>query len=308
MNVTDSAGRWLLMHRPRREARVRLLCLPYAGGGASAFRHWPDALTSSIEVCPVQLPGRENRFVEAPFTRAEAVVEAMAPALRPVLDRPYALFGHSMGAMLGFELIPCAGGATRSRCSSSSPPPAPPQLPRPGAPIHALPETAFVEAAAGAAGDAGRIPPGQGAAAVRPARPAGRLHGGGNLPLHAGRAPGCPLSAFGGRSDGAVSFAELAGGPISPARDFRLQMLPESLLPARPGARADPHPDHRAPADPVPGTPHAVPHHRGGYTSHSRRGCRCHAGTWWRSRRGERTPGIAPRALRRGRGGQWRGA
>ncbi|HEX2514627.1 MAG TPA: thioesterase domain-containing protein, partial [Chloroflexota bacterium] len=59
MNVTDSAGRWLLMHRPRREARVRLLCLPYAGGGASAFRHWPDALTSSIEVCPVQLPGRE---------------------------------------------------------------------------------------------------------------------------------------------------------------------------------------------------------------------------------------------------------
>src|SRR5688500_15270285 len=83
MNVADSAGRWLLMHRPRREARVRLLCLPYAGGGASAFRHWPDALTSSIEVCPVQLPGRENRFVEAPFTRAEAVVEAMAPALRP---------------------------------------------------------------------------------------------------------------------------------------------------------------------------------------------------------------------------------
>ena len=53
----------------------------------------------------MQLPGRENRFVEAPFTRAEAVVEAMAPAAGPVLDRPYALFGHSMGAMLGFELI-----------------------------------------------------------------------------------------------------------------------------------------------------------------------------------------------------------
>ena len=139
MNVTDSAGRWLLMHRPRREARVRLLCLPYAGGGASAFRHWPDALTSSIEVCPVQLPGRENRFVEAPFTRAEAVVEAMAPALRPVLDRPYALFGHSMGAMLGFELIrhlrrrgdPVQFFVSAARAHAAAPA---------GAPIHALPE------------------------------------------------------------------------------------------------------------------------------------------------------------------------
>jgi medium-chain acyl-[acyl-carrier-protein] hydrolase len=227
MNVADSAGRWLLMHRPRREARVRLLCLPYAGGGASAFRHWPDALTSSIEVCPVQLPGRENRFVEAPFTRAEAVVEAMAPALRPVLDRPYALFGHSMGAMLGFELIrhlrrrgdplPVQFFVSAARA---------PQLPRPGAPIHALPDAAFVERLRGLQGTPEGIL--QDKELLQFVLPA--LRADFTVVETYRYTPGerldCLLTAFGGRSDGAVSFAELAGWSDQARRDFRLQMLP----------------------------------------------------------------------------------
>ncbi|MEV0232198.1 alpha/beta fold hydrolase [Nonomuraea sp. NPDC050786] len=83
---------------------LRLICVPYAGGGAAMFRQWrlPDDL--ACEVWAVQLPGRESRFRERPLRRIEPVVDALAHELLPLLDRPYALFGHSMGALLAFEL------------------------------------------------------------------------------------------------------------------------------------------------------------------------------------------------------------
>ncbi|HWK89893.1 MAG TPA: thioesterase domain-containing protein, partial [Longimicrobium sp.] len=85
-------------------ARLRLFCLAHAGGGASAFRGWADALPPEVEVCLVQLPGRENRIREAPFDRLEPLVEALAEAVQPFLTLPFALFGHSNGALIGFEL------------------------------------------------------------------------------------------------------------------------------------------------------------------------------------------------------------
>jgi medium-chain acyl-[acyl-carrier-protein] hydrolase len=81
-----------------------LFLLPHAGGGASVFRGWADAFPEWVEVCPVQLPGRENRLREAPFDRVPPLVEALANALGPWRDRPYALFGHSVGALIAFEL------------------------------------------------------------------------------------------------------------------------------------------------------------------------------------------------------------
>jgi medium-chain acyl-[acyl-carrier-protein] hydrolase len=81
-----------------------LFCLPYAGGSASLYRDWAAQLPDTVEVCPVQLPGREQRLDERPFSRIEPLVEALAVALRPQLDIPFALFGHSMGALIAFEL------------------------------------------------------------------------------------------------------------------------------------------------------------------------------------------------------------
>ena len=95
---------WLFCHQPRATARLRLFCFPYAGGGASLYRTWAKRLASSIEVCPVQLPGRENKLGEQPFTRLQPLVEAIADALFPLLDTPFAFFGHSMGAIISFEL------------------------------------------------------------------------------------------------------------------------------------------------------------------------------------------------------------
>ena len=96
--------RWFPSLRSRREALVRLFCFPYAGGGASVYRGWASDLPDFVEVCPVQLPGREGRFREPAFTRLGPLVEALTESLRPCLDRPFAFFGHSLGALVAFEL------------------------------------------------------------------------------------------------------------------------------------------------------------------------------------------------------------
>jgi medium-chain acyl-[acyl-carrier-protein] hydrolase len=94
----------LLRPFPRRNPRMRLLCFPHAGGGASAYSRWSHDLGPDIEVCGVQLPGRETRRREAPLTGAPALVEQLAGELAPWLAGGFAFFGHSLGALLAFEL------------------------------------------------------------------------------------------------------------------------------------------------------------------------------------------------------------
>src|SRR3954471_14708509 len=84
--------------------RLRLFCFPYSGTGALAFRTWQTNFPAEAEVCPVQLPGRENRFKEAPFTRLAPLVNALADALTPYLDLPFAFYGHSLGSLVAFEV------------------------------------------------------------------------------------------------------------------------------------------------------------------------------------------------------------
>lgn len=86
------------------QAKIRLFCLPYAGGTSLIYRTWPKALDPSISVCTAHLPGRERRLMEKPYTSAQSLVEAAAEAITPYLDLPFAFFGHSMGALLSFEL------------------------------------------------------------------------------------------------------------------------------------------------------------------------------------------------------------
>jgi len=105
---------WFPLAESRPGARVRLVCLPYAGAGASVFRPWQARLGESIEVLAVQAPGREGRLREQPFTTMDALVAAVHEALSPRIDdRPFALFGHSLGALVAWELtrsLVLAGG------------------------------------------------------------------------------------------------------------------------------------------------------------------------------------------------------
>src|SRR5215213_1931004 len=104
MTSTYTATPWFMSQRPNPRARLRLFCFPYAGGGAAIYRLWPQNLPSEVEVCGAHLPGRGTRLREQPFTGLDALVDAAAEAIAPSLDKPFALFGHSMGAMISFEL------------------------------------------------------------------------------------------------------------------------------------------------------------------------------------------------------------
>lgn len=96
-----TGGSWFVCATPRPDAPVRLFCLPYAGAGASVYHRWPAALGPDVEVHAVQLPGRESRIRERPAVEPADVAAAVAA----MADRPFALYGHSMGARIGFEVV-----------------------------------------------------------------------------------------------------------------------------------------------------------------------------------------------------------
>jgi medium-chain acyl-[acyl-carrier-protein] hydrolase len=95
---------WLLRPRPNPRAALRLLCFPHAGAGASVFRTWPDELPPDVELLAVELPGRETRRRERPLQRLGPLVTALADAVAPELRAPFAIYGHSLGALVGFGL------------------------------------------------------------------------------------------------------------------------------------------------------------------------------------------------------------
>lgn len=95
---------WIQFYQPKPQANLRLFCFPYAGGRAQIFSTWSDALPDHIEVCPVELPGRGRRWGETPFIELSPLIEAIASSIAPLLNRPYAFFGHSIGALIAFEL------------------------------------------------------------------------------------------------------------------------------------------------------------------------------------------------------------
>lgn len=99
-----SSTPWLIRPSGAAARRLQLVCLPYAGGSANAFLPWQPLLAPDIGLCAVQPPGRGARFGEAPYTTLPALVAALAEVLRQHVAPPYALFGHSLGSLVAFEL------------------------------------------------------------------------------------------------------------------------------------------------------------------------------------------------------------
>lgn len=144
--MSAQTNKWLDCSRLKSHAKARLFCFPYAGGAASIYRNWSQRLPMSIEVCPVQIPGRGNRLSEAPYSNLFTLVEALGEVLLPYLDRPFAFFGHSMGALIGFELAHLLRDANKpeptqlfvsGRCA--------PQAGKKDDPTYKLPEAEFIE-------------------------------------------------------------------------------------------------------------------------------------------------------------------
>ena len=125
-------------------ASIRLFCFPYAGGGASIFVRALALMTPAIEVCAVQPPGRENRLSEAHLPSVAEMAGAAAEALRPYFDKDFAVFGHSLGAIVGFEMLQSlrqSGGPSARQLIVSAH--RAPHIPLPHAPTWELPTDQF---------------------------------------------------------------------------------------------------------------------------------------------------------------------
>ncbi|WP_424893223.1 thioesterase II family protein [Streptomyces sp. XH2] len=102
--LPDDNGLWIRRFHPRPDSRVRLVCLPHAGGSASFYFPVSRAMPDTVDVLCVQYPGRQDRRTEPLLDSVQALADKVYEALLPWTDRPIALFGHSMGASLGYEI------------------------------------------------------------------------------------------------------------------------------------------------------------------------------------------------------------
>ena len=98
-------ARWLRDQNPPTQLTggIRLFCFAHAGAGASTFHGWPELVGPGVQVTAVQLPGREDRIRERAHEDLEALLGELVPVLAGAVDGPYALFGHSMGALVAYE-------------------------------------------------------------------------------------------------------------------------------------------------------------------------------------------------------------
>lgn len=218
---------WAYTRVPRPEAGLRLFCFPYAGGGVPVFHAWPDRLPPWVEVCVIQLPGRGMRMREKPYRQMDALVSALAVALAPLLDRPCAFFGHSLGAWIAFEL---AHKLRRERriepvhlfVSGAGAP----HLPQRETPLHDLPEEEFLSALRHLNGTPTELL--ENDELMRLVAPTLRAdfevcetYSYSSRPLLL-----CPVTAFGGLSDHRVLESEIEAWREETDGYFRMQMLP----------------------------------------------------------------------------------
>jgi medium-chain acyl-[acyl-carrier-protein] hydrolase len=99
-----SARHWFSCAKLNRAARLRMFCFPYGGGGSAIYNTWPRSLPAFMEVYSAHLPGHGQRFSEPLITHMATLVEMLTRAIQPYLDKPFVFFGHSMGALISFEL------------------------------------------------------------------------------------------------------------------------------------------------------------------------------------------------------------
>lgn len=209
-------------------ARLRLFCFPSAGGGGAMLHAWLKGLPPSIQICPLQLPGREHRRQEPPLRRLPLLVTHIADAIEPRSHDLFAFFGHSFGALIAFEVareLRRRGGGQCSKLLASAR--TAPQDAMAMPPVSGLPEPAFLAAVQARYG---AIPE-----AIRTDRELMALY----LPalradlamaesyVHVPEPPlACPITGFGGIDDPTVPRGQLEEWRHQTSAAFNIRMLP----------------------------------------------------------------------------------
>lgn len=215
-------ARWFGSPRDRGAAAL-LFCLPYAGAGSSAFAGWGEAFGPEVAVQTVLLPGRERRFTDGGPLHVGQIADAVATRA----DRPFALYGHSLGGRLGFEV-------TRELRRRGTPLPThlylgatrPPDLDEPLSAVATVPDDELLDRLVGLGGIPADLA--QDRELLEFALPAMRMDFGW---LHAYRyrreAPlPVPLTVFGGDRDNVVPVGLLDGWRHHTSTAFRQLVLP----------------------------------------------------------------------------------
>ncbi|MCG6137939.1 MAG: alpha/beta fold hydrolase [Nostoc sp. LLA-1] len=105
MFINQYSSKWISYPKPNPQADLRLFCFPHAGGNSGIYSSWAKYLPKNVEVCLIELPGHGSRLKEVAYDRLQPLVEAISSVLMPcLLETPFAFFGHSMGALISFEL------------------------------------------------------------------------------------------------------------------------------------------------------------------------------------------------------------
>ncbi len=97
-------NKWIVVPTPRPAAKIILLCFPFAGGSSNSFRSWAGILPPSVELWAIELPGHGSRLSEPLVESIEDLIAPLSEGIVESLEKPFAIFGHSMGALLGFEV------------------------------------------------------------------------------------------------------------------------------------------------------------------------------------------------------------
>jgi surfactin synthase thioesterase subunit len=238
--MRGGAGKWLVPIGGTSRGRALLFCFPFAGGGTAPFRGWPQHLGNDIEVLAVLPPGRESRFAEPPLRDFGLLVQRAAAGLLAVVDRPFALFGHSLGAVVAYEVarvmerhdaVPAMLFVSGRKA---------PHLPSPRPPIAGLEDAAFLRGMAEMEGTPGEVLESpELLELLLPMLRADFALAEEYRPLPGPRLA-CPVTALGSEDDrwidrpGLQAWQEVTGGPfelrIFPGNHFYLLRYAERLL------------------------------------------------------------------------------
>jgi len=224
----SNSNKWLVCPRVKPTAEYRLFIFPYAGGGPAAFGKWYSEFPAHIELWTVHYPGRGSRHNDPPIKDATTLAEKTYQAIQPLIDKPFAFFGHSLGGLVAYELarsirkndLPHPNVLFLSACGA-------PHIPDPNPPIHAMTDSEFVKSLQDLNGIPVEVAAQPELLEILLPMLRADFEAAENYQFTLSKQPlTCPIVVFGGINDPRVSRERLEGWTLHTHSEFKTQYFP----------------------------------------------------------------------------------